>query len=79
MPKAKYEEFLATEPIIPGPIEFDLKIPNVSPWSAESPKLYDLEIELLDPNGGLVEMSTLTLGFRRVEVMGNELLVNGLS
>ena len=31
MPKAKYEEFLATEPIIPGPIEFDLKIPNVSP------------------------------------------------
>ena len=77
MPKAKYEEFLATEPIIPGPIEFDLKIPNVSPWSAESPKLYDLEVELLDPNGGLVEMSTVTLGFRRVEVIGNELLVNG--
>lgn len=77
MPKAKYEEFLTTEPIIPGPIEFDLRIPNVSPWSAESPKLYDLEIELLDPNGGLVEMSTVTLGFRRVEVKGNELLVNG--
>ena len=76
IPKAKLEAFQATEPIIPGPLEFDMKIPNILPWSAESPRLYELEIELLDPEGQLVEMSTKRIGFRRVEIVGNELLVN---
>jgi len=77
MPKAKYEAFLTTEPILPGPLEFTIKVPNVSPWSAESPTLYDVEYELVDPTGQVIEITTQKIGFRRVEIKGNELLVNG--
>ncbi|NCX76455.1 MAG: DUF4981 domain-containing protein [Actinobacteria bacterium] len=77
MPKAKYEAFLATEPTLPGPLEFTIKVPNISPWSAESPTLYDVEYELVDPTGQVIEITTQKVGFRRVEIKGNELLVNG--
>ena len=77
MPKAKYEAFLETEKVDPGPLEFTIKVPNVSPWSAESPALYDVEYELVDPTGQVIEITTQKIGFRRVEIKGNELLVNG--
>ncbi len=77
MPKANYEAFLKTEPILPGPLEFTIKVPNVSAWSAESPTLYDVEYELVDPTGQVIEITTQKIGFRRVEIKGNELLVNG--
>ena len=77
MPKAKYEAYLATEPVIPGPLDFTIKVPNIAPWSAESPTLYDVEYELVDPTGQVIEITTQKVGFRRVEIKGNELLVNG--
>ena len=77
MPKGKFEAFLATETVIPGPLEFTIKVPNISPWSAESPTLYDVEYELVDPTGQVIEITTQKVGFRRVEIKGNELLVNG--
>lgn len=77
MPKANYEAYLATEPVIPGPIELEIRVPGISPWSAESPTLYDVEYELIDPNGQVVEVTSQKIGFRRIEVKGNELLVNG--
>ncbi|MFM8938380.1 MAG: glycoside hydrolase family 2 TIM barrel-domain containing protein [Actinomycetota bacterium] len=77
MSKAKFEAFLATENIIPGPLEFTIKVPNISPWSAESPTLYDVEYELVDPSGQVIEITSQKIGFRRVEIKGNELLVNG--
>ncbi|MBU3716119.1 MAG: DUF4981 domain-containing protein [Candidatus Nanopelagicaceae bacterium] len=77
MPKSKFEAFLATENIIPGPLEFTIKVPNIAPWSAESPTLYDVEYELVDPTGQVIEITSQKIGFRRVEIKGNELLVNG--
>ncbi len=77
MPKAKYEAYLETEQIIPGPLELTLKVPGIAPWSAESPVLYDVEYELVDPTGQVIEITTQKIGFRRVEIKGNELLVNG--
>ncbi len=77
MPKANYEAYLATEPEIPGPLDFEIRVPGISPWSAESPSLYDVEYELIDPNGQVIEVTSQKIGFRRVEVVGNELLVNG--
>jgi len=76
MPKAKYEAFLATEKVVPGPLELTLEVPGISPWSAESPTLYEVEYELMDPTGQVIEISTTKVGFRRVEIKGNELLVN---
>ncbi|MDO5737151.1 MAG: glycoside hydrolase family 2 TIM barrel-domain containing protein [Propionibacteriaceae bacterium] len=44
---------------------------DVEPWSADRPRLYDVEVS----NG--VETRTLKVGFRRVEIVGHEWLVNG--
>lgn len=54
-----------------------LDLPGVHPWSAEAPVLHDLTITLADPAGVPVDSATLAVGFRRVEVHGPDLLVNG--
>ncbi|HSP28389.1 MAG TPA: glycoside hydrolase family 2 TIM barrel-domain containing protein, partial [Ilumatobacteraceae bacterium] len=54
---------------------FDL--PDISPWSAESPTQYRVTAELLDPDGAVVEVQTQLVGFRSVEVRDRRLLVNG--
>ena len=77
MPKDKYQAYLATEPIIPGPLELNIRVPNASPWSAESPSLYDVEYQLIDPSGQVIEVTTQRIGFRSVEIKGCDLLVNG--
>jgi beta-galactosidase len=52
-------------------------VPGVEPWSAEAPVLHDLGVALLDDAGTVVDAATLPVGFRRVEVVGSELRVNG--
>ncbi|MGN6333696.1 MAG: glycoside hydrolase family 2 TIM barrel-domain containing protein [Motilibacteraceae bacterium] len=49
----------------------------VQPWSAESPNLYELEVLLRSPLGDVVERTVQRVGFRQVEIVGNDLLVNG--
>jgi beta-galactosidase len=61
----------------PGHIVLETTIPKVSAWSAESPALYTLQLELIDPSGAIVEMSSQRIGFRSVVIKGRELLVNG--
>ena len=51
---------------------------NVNPWSAETPDLYSLDIHLSDPEDpGNGEYISKLVGFRSVELQGNQLLVNG--
>ncbi|MCR2792751.1 DUF4981 domain-containing protein [Microbacterium sp. zg.Y625] len=50
---------------------------DVPPWSAETPHLETLLIELVEPGGRVSDETRLRIGFRRVEVSGRELLVNG--
>ncbi|WP_348693048.1 glycoside hydrolase family 2 TIM barrel-domain containing protein [Duganella fentianensis] len=52
-------------------------IPNVQPWSAETPKLYRLLIEHIDASGQLISATARKIGFRSVEVRGGEVRVNG--
>ena len=52
-------------------------VPGVAPWSAETPVLHDLHVVLLDASGVEIDAVALAVGFRRVEVVGAELLVNG--
>ena len=54
-----------------------LEVAGVEPWTAETPRLYDLTVTLLDLQGAEVDVVALRVGFRRVEVRGPELLVNG--
>ena len=52
-------------------------VPAVEPWSAEQPRLHDLAVALVDADDAVVDHVALRIGFRRVEVRGHELLVNG--
>lgn len=51
-------------------------VPAVAPWSTEHPRLHDLTVEL-SHDGTVLDAVSLRVGFRRVEVRGHELLVNG--
>ena len=61
-----------------GPV-VDLALPwrKVSPWSAETPALYELEVSLRDDVGDVLETFRFWVGFRRIEIRDRELLVNG--
>ena len=48
----------------------------VRPWSAEEPRLYDLEV-VVGVDGGPAQTYRRRIGFRRVETRGNQLLLNG--
>lgn len=65
------------QPPLAGSLRARLEVPDVEPWSAERPTLYDLTLGLQAPDGTLVEQVTVRIGFRRVEVVGLDLLVNG--
>ncbi len=65
------------EPHPAGSVHFKTSIPKVKPWSAEDPQLYTLLIQLIDPSGQVVEVSSQRIGFRSVKVVGCDLLVNG--
>ena len=60
-----------------GTVEWTETIPDVAPWSAELPTLYPLLVELRSPDGEVVERAELRVGFRRVEIRGLDLLING--
>lgn len=50
---------------------------TISPWSAENPKLYDLQIVLKDSNGNQLDATTFKIGFRTSEIKNGQLWVNG--
>ncbi len=52
-------------------------VPKAHQWSAESPALYTLVVSLADPDGGIAEMTSIRVGFRKVEIRNRQLLVNG--
>ncbi len=58
-------------------VELNSGIPDVSPWSAESPSLYTLVLTLADNRGRVLESISARIGFRTAEVKGGRFLVNG--
>ena len=77
MPADAKKAILENEPWPAGKIALNTRIPKVKAWSAESPHLYTLHVELIDPDGNIVEVSQQKIGFRSVEVKGQDFLVNG--
>ncbi len=55
----------------------DFTLPDVKKWSAETPELYTLTVELLSPDGKCAEAAGVRVGFRRYEICNREFLVNG--
>ena len=77
MPKSVTDALAKIEPPTPGRILFETSIPKVAPWSAENPVLYTLALELVDPAGNVVQISSQKIGFRSVLIKGRDFLVNG--
>jgi len=54
-------------------------LPGIKKWSSEKPNLYSLVISLKDKNGNISESVSTKIGFRKVEIVNSQLLVNGMA
>ena len=77
MPVEAKRAIMENEPWPAGKIHLNTRIAKIKAWSAESPNLYTLHIELIDPDGNIVEISQQEIGFRSVEIKGQDFLING--
>ncbi|MFZ5940916.1 MAG: glycoside hydrolase family 2 TIM barrel-domain containing protein [Bacteroidota bacterium] len=74
-----WEETLDVDPSA-GPVNgvsFSGIIPSPDQWSAETPDLYTLLLELKDKNGTVREIVSARVGFRTSEIRNGQLLING--
>ncbi|MCP3884845.1 MAG: beta-galactosidase, partial [Propionibacteriaceae bacterium] len=58
-------------------VQLRAEISGVQCWSAESPVRYRVLVSFCDDDGRVIECRTCAVGFRKVEVCGRELLING--
>ena len=56
---------------------FGAQLNGAHPWTAESPELYTLLIELRDEGGRPTDIRSARIGFRTVEVREGRLTING--
>ncbi len=54
-----------------------IALQNPRKWTAETPYLYTLLAEVRDAKGNIMEVVPQRVGFRKVEIKGAQLLVNG--
>ena len=64
---------------IDGGTRLTTSVPDAALWSAEIPHLYDLTLLLEGHKGQCMEAIHERIGFRRVEIRGKQLLINGQS
>ncbi len=62
-----------------GTVNFTKSFPEINKWSAEKPNLYSLVICLKDKDGNALEYVSAKVGFRKVEIIKSQLLVNGVA
>ncbi|WP_426567947.1 glycoside hydrolase family 2 TIM barrel-domain containing protein [Streptomyces canus] len=60
-----------------GEVRLRTVVRAVRPWSAETPELYGLTVRLHRADGTVSDTARYRVGFRDVEVVGRDLLVNG--
>jgi len=63
--------------VVKKSILFEEVIDQINPWSAEYPYLYNLQINLINAQKEVIESLTQQVGFKRVEIINGNLLVNG--
>lgn len=60
-----------------GAVRAEMPVPNPAKWSAETPNLYTLTVQLMNSDGKVLEAASQRVGFRDVKIKGGQLLVNG--
>jgi len=58
-------------------LDLTIEVPNIDPWSAETPRLYRLCATLLDAESQPLETEAYFIGFRSVEIINGLLCING--
>ena len=58
-------------------LQLKLKVLNAKKWTAETPELYRITVSLLDEKNQLLETEAYDVGFRKVEIIAGQLLLNG--
>ncbi len=66
----------AAQPI-DGGTRLTTRVPAAALWSAETPHLYDLDLQLENHKGQCMEAISERIGFRKIEIRNKQLLVNG--
>ena len=77
LPKKKGSQFSATVEDAASPINLETTLLKVAPWSDETPVLYTLNFELVDPQGAIVQISSQRIGFRAISQRNGSLVING--
>ena len=62
--------------VVKGVVDFETAVLAPDLWSAESPTLYTLTVRA-DTRKEAVDFTEIPFGFRTVEIVGNQLMVNG--
>ena len=71
------EELQSVEETLAEESQHVMKVENPELWSAESPVLYDLLLEVMDENGQVTEVIPQRVGFRRFEMKDSIMMLNG--
>lgn len=65
------------EPAGARTVTLSADVPDVRPWTAETPNLYTLLVELVDADGAVLQATPQRIGFRTVEIRNGQVSVNG--
>jgi len=60
-------------------VNFVKELQNIKKWTAETPDLYSLVLNLRDNFGNILESVSARVGFRKVEIRNSQLLLNGVA
>jgi len=60
-----------------APVQLSVEVDAPSLWSADDPYLYTLLVTLRDERGEVIAVVPQKIGFRRIELNGAQLLING--
>lgn len=58
-------------------VQFEQPVSNPRKWSAEEPNLYQLVVTLQDSKGKVIEVIPWQIGFRQLDIKGDQILFNG--
>lgn len=71
------KELESMEEVLEEESHYVMKVENPALWSAETPVLYDLLLEVMDENGAVMEVIPQRVGFRRFEMKDHVMTLNG--
>ena len=74
----RLEATVAVEAVSQADARVTVSVPTPAPWTAETPDLYTLTLELLDESGRTTAALAARIGFRDVRIADGQLQVNGV-